>query len=76
LRIVNGATRAKHRVASGRVLLNGHEVAGLTQLNSNSEFLSVPVSLVQTNYLKIELDGEAGSTISLTIERASSAPPQ
>jgi hypothetical protein len=68
LRIVNGATRAKHRVASGRVLLNGHEVAGLAQLNSNSEFLSVPVSLVQTNYLNIELDGEAGSTISLTIE--------
>jgi hypothetical protein len=68
LKIVNGVSGGKHRVASGRVLLNGHEVAGPTQLNSNAEFLQVPISLVQVNYLKIELDGEAGGLVSLTIE--------
>ncbi len=70
LRVINGSPEGSRRARSVRILLNGTEIVGSSQLNTKTEFLWVPVSrqLREQNLLTVTVEGKAGAEIYITLE--------
>ena len=67
LRLINGDGDMKHRVGSGRVVLNGEEIVWPADFNKTVETIEKGVTIQETNEISVTLNGKPGSFITLTV---------
>lgn len=73
--VFNGGNGAQNRVSAARILLNGTEVVGPSQLNQNVAAVSVAISnLANQNTLQVEIDSKPGGIVWVGIENAAATP--
>src|SRR6185369_7423002 len=77
LRIVNGgANGALEKVTSAIIKVNGQEIAGTNDFNAKTPpALDKPVTLSATNELSVELRGNPGSGLTLSVLGEDNDPP-
>jgi hypothetical protein len=71
LRIVTGT--GAESVTSGHITLNGKEIAGPSDFKRRQHVYEVPVTLLNNNTLRVQLDGKPGSKITVLIDTASAS---
>ena len=68
--VVNGNPDGSARVSSASVFLNGVELVGVRNLNQRVERLAFPVTLLESNEVRVELGSAPGSFLTVTVECA------
>ena len=67
--IVQNGDGGENRSHSGRVILNGVEVAGPNDFNQSMDSIRKPVTLLENNTMTVELRSRPGSFITISIVR-------
>ena len=67
LTLANGDSRGKHRVTSGKIWVNGQEIAGPNDFSRQIEGFDRDVSLSLHNVIETTLMGQPGSFVVITI---------
>jgi hypothetical protein len=68
--VVNGNPDGSARVSSASVYLNGVQLVGVRDLNQRVERLVFPVTLAETNEIRVELGSAPGSFLTISVECA------
>jgi len=68
LTIINGMPDGKDRVSSAVIRLNGVVIVGPNDLNQEVGQIVREVSVLQDNVVEVELHGEAGGQVMITVE--------
>jgi len=73
LRVVSGSGEAA--VTSGHILLNGTEVLGPDDFKRNQHTYDVPVTTGLQNTIRVRLDGDPGSSLTVLVGKPTSSAP-
>jgi hypothetical protein len=71
---VQNGDQSNGKTSSAVIDVNGLRIVGPSEFNQQVSFIARPVSLLQQNTISVELRGEPGSTITVTI-RTGGVPP-
>ena len=74
--IRNGELDGSRRNASSRVILNGIEIVGVSDLNQQVSGLLKPVTFLASNTLQVEMNGTPGSRLTICGMATDSLAPQ
>jgi hypothetical protein len=67
LKIVNGDRSGQHRFHAATINLNSKVIVQPTQLNDSVEFLSVPITVLSKNDLRVSFQGNTGDLATIVV---------
>jgi hypothetical protein len=67
LQVASGDRTGKAKVSAATIVLNGKEVVGPADFKRSERVFTVPVTLLDTNDLRVELQSAPGSELTLTV---------